>query len=411
MALLKKGSQTELIRNNNECLKLLLDSFVTVSESHANETKKLEDETKKLENETKKLENETKKLENELELLNTSFSRITESKSAGIFRRTVSLEKSVFLQQDEVFCFLLDELWKIFFIFSDDRSFRESQDECSLYAIGGCDIDELASVSRYDPMERKWTATTPMPLESSLFGCAMMDHKIYVCAGWKPTYYQNTLMEFDTKTQTWAELTRMKHSRQNCAAAVLNGQLYVAGGWIGTESLAVVERYCFRTHKWEDVSPMTTKRSGLELVALDGFLYAIGGSEGGFKLNDKLNTIERYSPRTDRWTQMANMNYEYAKFGSAVLNGHIYIVGEDKCEVYHPTDNRWTQMAAPSNLGKGRRLAVYKKQLFAMGGKKLSTSPFREGVKSVEVFDFRTRTWKPEVDMNVARCFHGVAVA
>jgi len=78
--------------------------------------------------------------------------------------------------------------------------------------------------------------------------------------------------------------------------------------------------------------------------------------------------------------------------------------------VYNPTDDQWTEMAAPSQCEGGRRLAVYDGRLLSIGGL-VGDLQDRNGSTMVEVFDFQAGVWRPETDMNVARCFHGVAVA
>lgn len=45
---------------------------------------------------------------------------------------------------------------------------------------------------------------------------------------------------------------------------------------------------------------MTTRRLGVAVAVLGGALYAVGGSDG----QAPLNTVERYDPRANKWTQV-----------------------------------------------------------------------------------------------------------
>lgn len=74
-----------------------------------------------------------------------------------------------------------------------------------------------------------------------------------------------------------------------------------------------------------------------------GCLYAIGGLDG----NTRLNTVERFDPKTGVWQRVASMNYRRSALGAAVLNGRIYVCGGydgvsslRTCEVYNPEQNQ-----------------------------------------------------------------------
>lgn len=48
---------------------------------------------------------------------------------------------------------------------------------------------------------------------------------------------------------------------------------------------------------------MISPREGAGLTNMDGILYSVGGYDG----DAILNTVERYDPRTGRWTAVAPM--------------------------------------------------------------------------------------------------------
>jgi len=183
--------------------------------------------------------------------------------------------------------------------------------------------------------------------------------------------------------------------------AYLDGYLYVAGG-MGNKTgyLSTVERYSIAKNQWKDVSPMIYRRSGSELVELKGFLYAIGGSASKY--------VERYDPRTDRWEEVTTKNSYSSDFGSAVLDGRIYIVDHYSCEAYIPQEAKWEEMPAPTGKVSGRRLSVLNGKLFTTGGHLYDNS--WERTTEIEYYDFEQGKWLPGKEMNVARGNHGVAV-
>ena len=69
----------------------------------------------------------------------------------------------------------------------------------------------------------------------------------------------------------------------------LSKLLYAAGGNDGSASLQTVERYDPHVNKWTEVAPMAKRRAGVGLVALNGYLYAVGGFDDA----SPLDTVER----------------------------------------------------------------------------------------------------------------------
>lgn len=71
--------------------------------------------------------------------------------------------------------------------------------------------------------------------------------------------------------------------------ATLGKFLYAAGGNDGSASLNTVERYDPHVDKWTEVTLMSKRRAGVGLAPLNGYLYAVGGFDDA----SPLNTVER----------------------------------------------------------------------------------------------------------------------
>lgn len=101
---------------------------------------------------------------------------------------------------------------------------------------------------------------------------------------------------------------------------------------------------------------MTTRRLGVAVAVLGGYLYAIGGSDG----QSPLNTVERYDPRQNKWSQVSPMSTRRKHLGCAVFNNLIYAVGgRDDCmelssaERYNPHTNSWSPIVAMTSRRSG----------------------------------------------------------
>ena len=62
-----------------------------------------------------------------------------------------------------------------------------------------------------------------------------------------------------------------------------------------------------------------------------GYLYAIGGFNG----QTPLKTVERYSPVTGQWSQVADMNEQRYGVGVGVMNGGWVCVWVGGCGCMH----------------------------------------------------------------------------
>lgn len=81
----------------------------------------------------------------------------------------------------------------------------------------------------------------------------------------------------------------LKSPRGGVGVGSLGNFLYAAGGNDGSASLQTVERYDPHINKWSEVAQMAKRRAGVGLAALNGYLYAVGGFDDA----SPLDTVER----------------------------------------------------------------------------------------------------------------------
>jgi hypothetical protein len=61
------------------------------------------------------------------------------------------------------------------------------------------------------------------------------------------------------------------------------------------------------------------------VAVLGDVLYVMGGRDG----NSILKTAERYDPKTDRWSPIADMNVERLNASATALNGNMNIMKQE----------------------------------------------------------------------------------
>ncbi|KAL0603641.1 Kelch-like protein 17 [Plecturocebus cupreus] len=227
-----------------------------------------------------------------------------------------------------------------------------------LYSAGGYDgASCLNSAERYDPLTGAWTSVAAMSTRRRYVRVATLDGNLYAVGGYDSSSHLATVEKYEPQVNVWSPVASMLSRRSSAGVAVLEGALYVAGGNDGTSCLNSVERYSPKAGAWESVAPMNIRRSAAgrpagrgsrrrsghrapshgatlppslpvawvsprlpprsthDLVAMDGWLYAVGGNDG----SSSLNSIEKYSPRANKWVAASCMFTRRSSVGVAVL--------------------------------------------------------------------------------------------
>ena len=176
---------------------------------------------------------------------------------------------------------------------------------------------------------------------------------------------------------------------------------------------------------WMRKADMPTQRSYFDTCTVNGKIYAIGGEIDRFG-DVSVATVEMYDPKTDTWTQRADMPTARTTSAS-VVNGKIYAIGGTKShkrrigpgvgrdttylptvEMYDPVTDTWTskaEMPAPRSADT----CVVNGKIYVIGGSTRNNKQWRR-LDTVEVYDPATDTWAKRKKMNQARSGAAVSV-
>ncbi len=269
-----------------------------------------------------------------------------------------------------------------------------------IYAIGG-DIQavEIDSVEVLDMQGGQvWTPVASLPSARSGVCAAAANGRVYAFGGFRynpPTMLGETL-EYNPDTDQWTPRAAMLAPRAFCAAAAVNNRIYVMGGARIENGFILetnaVDEYDPVTDTWTPMAPMSSARSELAAAEVDGRIYALGG-RGGLTVN------EEFDPVANAWTTKTGMNVGRLALGAFGWNGRIYAVGGRQqsgtnftflkvIEVYSPASNNWGSVAdlqVPRSAFGGAAIGPS----FFMAGGDLGPTSFAH-VSSAEYFA-RTR--------------------
>ena len=204
-------------------------------------------------------------------------------------------------------------------------------------------------------------------LSGLCFGCFRPDAA--------PRHYVATVEEYDVATDTVTVKASMPTGREGPSATAVSGQVYVIGGdgYWDVPPPNTVFKYDIASDVWTRVADIPiAPGDGVAVCNAGGKIYAIGGVEYAVSRDTPLAIIQEYDPRTDAWTQKADMQYGRRYAAVAVVNGKIYVFGgsslPNSVECYDPATDTWS-LRADMPTGRGGAVAeVLNGKIYVIGG-------------------------------------------
>lgn len=182
-------------------------------------------------------------------------------------------------------------------------------------------IDKKTCIHYYCREQQKWMKWSKELEYRTVHGVAVMEHDLFFIGGWNGNSKfkaLNTVICLNLKTMSLKEITPMTEHRAYCAAAVLNGFLYAMGGWNGKIYMDSVEKWDPKTNKWTVVASMAVARSNFGVAVLNQKLYVVGGSSN----RNDLSSVECYDPVQNIWNTVAAMHESH--IFPEVSNRHLF---------------------------------------------------------------------------------------
>ena len=135
--------------------------------------------------------------------------------------------------------------------------------------------------------------------------------------------------------------------------------------------------YAFTTRDcpWFYKRELPSPRYGFGTAVVNGKIYVIGGTDGANYMNEVLE----YDPLWDTWTRKADMPTARSDLAVTAWNNKIYAIGGkssfdifDKNEVYDPSSDTWTNLAPEPSASYGITAHAVNGKILVLGGKHVS---------------------------------------
>lgn len=196
----------------------------------------------------------------------------------------------------------------------------------------------------YDPASDTYTTKANLPgAAKHRFGAARVGDLIHIFGG--DTASLNDITQhraYDPVSDSWTTLASLPAGRRWPRGTAVDGNLYVACGYSAGSPVGGMWVYDSTSDSWTVVTgPPLTGRIAFTRTG-NGKLYAAMGANVPGATN-----VHEYDPATDIWTALAAIPVGRLRddVGSALLDGHLHIVGgddgitiKDWHDAYHATD-------------------------------------------------------------------------
>jgi N-acetylneuraminic acid mutarotase len=189
--------------------------------------------------------------------------------------------------------------------------------------------------------------------------------------------------------------------------------------WGGADTLTWAVRVVVQRMWVPQTDSLKVARMQCGVGEINGKIYVVGGSAGlsdGSKVT--LNSVEAYDPSTPEWITKPPASMAKARFSPFVASwsGKLYVMGGfsktsfsiPAIEEYDPIADTWTTLPAqlPFMRAQGAACVVGNK-CYIIGGQTYDqVNQVKVNVKSIDIFDFSTKTWSKGPDLLSARADH-----
>ena len=248
----------------------------------------------------------------------------------------------------------------------------------------------------------KWRSLPPSPLSRTEVGAARIGGSIYVVGGFAAPDGDtvSAAVRYEIAGRTWEPVAAMPVGVNHPAVAAHGGRLYVHGGYTGAGSLSeetdALQRFDPRTGKWSLLAPSGFPRAGHVLAAVRGSLYAIGGAHQGGR---PLRLVQAYDPLRNRWRAAPKLRVAREHLAGAVAGGTIYALGGRAAgenvatvEILGRGKLHWKPARRLRVPRSGFGAAVVAGRVIAVGGEQLSEGD--STIAAVEIYLPGPNRWK-----------------
>lgn len=228
-----------------------------------------------------------------------------------------------------------------------------------------------------------WTSGVPMPTPLAFSTAAVLKNEIYVVGGNNGTANVDDVQIYNPVTNTWSTGPSYPTGIGSASSAVVKNILYVFGGTSdGVNPTNAVWAYNPKTKAWTAAAAMPTARWASDAVVekKTNIIYVIGGDINASG-NGNIATVESYNPATNTWTEEAPMLVARGQAAAGLIGTTIVVADgatngqgtTGDTEAYDAATNTWKTLASDPVSRYASCQGSIGTKLFDMGGQTAPT--------------------------------------
>jgi DNA-binding CsgD family transcriptional regulator len=170
----------------------------------------------------------------------------------------------------------------------------------------------------------RWQAVGEMSTNRFNHASIVLDSDLFIIGGEDETGIVDLVESFNLNSKALGQHASKPTPVSMTTAVSLGGKIYLPGGKVDSgEGVNVLEVYDPRTNDWTELAelPISVYDSGV--VTYEGKIYMFGGINEGKPITD----VMRYDPSTDAWTLLTPMPDNRAHPGVLALEDKLYVIG------------------------------------------------------------------------------------
>ena len=174
----------------------------------------------------------------------------------------------------------------------------------------------------------------------------------------------------------------------------------------GSKAVRKVSQFNVNSSKGVKVfRSMIAERYNFDAVCVKGEAYVFGG----VGRNNSITCVEKYSPSTKTWTNVAKMVDDRFSHCACTFMDNVFIISGlttiDSCLQFNTEDYSWKQVARINERRERAACAVFEESIVVSGG---YNNNFNS--KTVESYDVIADTWSPMPSMIRYHSHHSLVV-
>jgi len=207
------------------------------------------------------------------------------------------------------------------------------------------------------------------------------------------------IVSSQAQTIVWKEIAPLPEGYNGGEAVTLNNEIYFVAGRTQKAMSAAFYKFSPKTNKWTRLADIPKPATNFAMAVVNGKIYAIGG--------DQFQDANReYDPETNSWKLLTPMPTARQHINCGVHGNEIFIAGgltswkniTQKHEVYNVLTDSWSEKAAIPSLRNNATVVSLNSLMYVLGGAGTKDNIWGD-VLTVETYNFKSDTWVQKNDL------------